>query len=205
MSYAISGLGQIAAVHGDLREARQRYEEALAIRNEIGEKGTTAESRLALATVSLEEGRPAEAEGPAGEAAEQFREQKDADNEALALAILARSLLAQNKPSEAQQGIARAPGVGSAYPRLSMAIVAARVDAASGKPAAAFESLKTTLAKATNTGMLGLQFEARLALGEIEMKSGDRAAGQARLEALEREAAARGYGLIARKAKRLRQ
>ena len=53
--------------------------------------------------------------------------------------------------------------------------------------------------------MLGLQFEARLALGEIEMKSGDRAAGQARLEALEREVTARGYGLIASKAKRLRQ
>ena len=52
------------------------YEEALAIRNEIGEKGTAAESRLALATVSLEEGRPAEAEGPAHEAVYQFRSLK---------------------------------------------------------------------------------------------------------------------------------
>lgn len=40
----------------------------------------------------------------------------------------------------------------------------------------------------------------QLALGEIEMKSGKAAAGRARLEALEKDATAKGFLLIARKA-----
>ncbi len=40
----------------------------------------------------------------------------------------------------------------------------------------------------------------RLALGEIEMKSAQTAAGRARLEALEKDATAKGFLLIARKA-----
>ncbi len=53
-------------------------------------------------------------------------------------------------------------------------------------------------------GSYGRQLEARLALGEIEMKSGKTAAGRARLEALEAEARTKGYKLIARKATAMR-
>jgi len=45
------------------------------------------------------------------------------------------------------------------------------------------------------------QFEIRLALGEIEMKSGKTSAGVACLKSLERDASAKGFPLIARKAK----
>ena len=55
-------------------------------------------------------------------------------------------------------------------------------------------------AEATKAGLVRLQFEARLALGEIELKSGASAAGRARLSALAAEATAKGFGLIARKA-----
>lgn len=43
-------------------------------------------------------------------------------------------------------------------------------------------------------------YAARLALGEIEMTSGSAAEGRARLVALEKEAAAKGFRLIAQKA-----
>jgi len=43
------------------------------------------------------------------------------------------------------------------------------------------------------------QLDARLALGEIEMKSGQTASGRVHLQALEREAHAKGFELIARK------
>jgi len=42
--------------------------------------------------------------------------------------------------------------------------------------------------------------EARLALAEMKMKSGDRATARAHLEALKKDAAAKGFLLIARKA-----
>lgn len=66
--------------------------------------------------------------------------------------------------------------------------------------AAALQSLERTAAEAARMGLLGHQFEARLALGEIEMRSGKSAAGKARLRAPAAEAKDKWFGLIARKA-----
>lgn len=54
--------------------------------------------------------------------------------------------------------------------------------------------------RADMKGFLDFEFEARLALGEIELASGQVAAGRARLETLEKEATAKGFLLIARQA-----
>jgi hypothetical protein len=54
--------------------------------------------------------------------------------------------------------------------------------------------------EARKFGFLGVELEARLAMGEIEMKSGLTEAGSKRLADLEKTAQAKGYGLIARKA-----
>ncbi|HEV8267441.1 MAG TPA: tetratricopeptide repeat protein, partial [Thermoanaerobaculia bacterium] len=59
--YALHGLGDVALARGDLAEARARYREALTGREKAGEKGTSAESRLALARGALEEGKAEEA------------------------------------------------------------------------------------------------------------------------------------------------
>jgi hypothetical protein len=48
--------------------------------------------------------------------------------------------------------------------------------------------------------LLVYTFEARLALGELEMTSGNRASGRGRLESLLKDANERGFGLIARQA-----
>lgn len=205
-AHSLFGLGDVLSSGGNLDAARKRHEEALALRNEIGEKLWAAVSRLALAALLIEQGRPAEAESKVREAAKEFRgEKRFAYGEISAYELLARSLLAQSKFAGAQKAIDRANALlrGSELlsDRLSVAITAARVQApASGKRAEAVKSLESVLAEATRTGHLGLQFEARLALGEIEMQSGKTAAGRARLKALEKEAAAKGFGLIARKA-----
>ena len=68
--------------------------------------------------------------------------------------------------------------------------------------AEALESLGNVLSKALEVGMVELQFETRLALGEIELASGGSAADRARLSVLEQEARARGFGLVADKARR---
>ena len=47
---------------------------------------------------------------------------------------------------------------------------------------------------------MGIELDARLALAEIEIKSGQATTGRAHLAALETDAKAKGYNLIARKA-----
>ena len=65
-------------------------------------------------------------------------------------------------------------------------------------------SLNTALAESRKYGYRDLEFEARLALGEIEMKSGNRDASRATLRTLERDARAKGFLLVARKAAKTR-
>jgi len=197
-------LGAIFTTEGKLTEARKAHDEALAIRNQLGEKRTAAESRLGLAALAIEEGRPSEAEATARTGAEEFRKEKAADLEAQAHIVVARSLLAQGRPKEAQTAIdaaAALPQKSQSFAlRLSLGLHGARVAAALGKTAEARRSLEDVFTKATTKGWVEYQLEARLALGEIEMESANPAAGRARLGALEKDGAARGFGLIARKA-----
>ncbi|HKD42509.1 MAG TPA: hypothetical protein VKB87_19645, partial [Myxococcaceae bacterium] len=72
--------------------------------------------------------------------------------------------------------------------------------AAMGNFAEAKKSLRASIVAAERYGILRRQLEARLALGETEMKSGHSIAGRAYLEALERDATAHGFGLVARDA-----
>ena len=61
-AYAEFNLGEIAIARGDLAAARTHHERSLALRLEMNETRTVLESRLALAELALEEGRPADAE-----------------------------------------------------------------------------------------------------------------------------------------------
>ena len=189
---------------GLLAEATKHHQEALAIRQQIGEKATIPESRVALAEIAVDEGRFAEGEGLARPAAEQFAAEKMFDQAAVAYAMLARARLAQGKIAGARQAIDRATTfsgkIGDRFVVLSVAMTAARVRAASGQPTAAVKSLEATAEEATTIGFVELRLRALLALGELEMQLGNSAAGRLRLETIEKEAAARGFGLIARHA-----
>ncbi len=61
-------------------------------------------------------------------------------------------------------------------------------------------ALEVAVADPRGLGSVADEFEARLALCKIEMNSGKAASGRARLETLERDAKAKGFGLIAAKA-----
>jgi len=193
-SHAQGGLVEVLVEQGDLAGARQHLQEILAQRLAAGEKESAAETRMTLARVAIEEGRAAEAESLARQAAEEFRKAKAPATEGLAHAVLARALLAQGKREPAVRAADRALALArqsrNRRVELSVAIAAGHVRAAT-------QSLETALGEATKRGFVPHQLEARLALGEIEAKS---AAGRARLEALEKDAAAKGFVLIARKA-----
>ena len=204
---ALKGMGDVLAARGDLTGGQEKYEEALAIKTQLSEKGASAEIRLALAQLAIEGGRPAAAEGPAREAIEEFRQEKATDSELSAHIVLARSLLAQGKYPAAQEALegAKAPLNKSENleERLSFRSLAARVRQASGKASdrqEAAKSLEAVIGEAKKAGFLGLEFEASLSWGEIELQSGNAASARRYLETLENRASAQGFGLIARKA-----
>jgi len=211
-SAALLGLGQVELAQGDLITARKTLEEALARRQKLGEKGSIAESRLALAELSLEEGRASDAETAANDVALEFQREKVPEMEATAYALLARAQVEEGKYDAAQHAVERATLLSTKgqepLVRLSVAIVRARGRSASEGNSAtrrklsseALHKLSSVVAEARKFGFLGVELQARLAMGEVEMKSGLAGAGSKRLADLERNAQAKGYGLIARKA-----
>jgi len=205
-AWGFAGLGDIDLAEGKLDDASRNYHEALSVRTEIGEKGTTAESQLALAILALEQGQPAETETRIREAREEFRKEKQIDDEMLADTVLARAFLAQHKYAEAQKEIEDGKGLAAKSQnranRLQLGIAAAELEAARGGIEQARQSLLAILAEANRTGFLEYQLKARLALGETEMSSGKTTAGHTRLIALKKDATAKGFLLIARKAAR---
>jgi serine/threonine protein kinase/tetratricopeptide (TPR) repeat protein len=200
----LHNLGLVLLDQGDLTGARKSAERALAVSQQLGDNGGAAHYKISLASLALAEGRPSEAEALIRQAVEQLPARHRVDVEAGAWAILSKSLLAQGEAGKAQEALARAVELaGKIKVRvldLEVAIVSARIRAAMGNFAEAKKSLRATLAGAERYGVLRCQLQARLALGEIDMKSGHSVAGRAQLQATERDATAHGFGLIARNA-----
>jgi hypothetical protein len=144
---------------------------------------------------------------------EVFQKQKARDDEIRAWCILARAMLAQDKATDASDAVKHARSLAgkSQNPevRWRTAIAAARLYVAGKDNArntsgmAAQKELNAIAAKSRELGYRGIELDARLALAEIEMKEGQTAAGRAHLAAIESDAEAKGYHLVARKAARV--
>jgi eukaryotic-like serine/threonine-protein kinase len=204
VAYATFVQGEFFKTQGNLQQARKAHEEALAIRNKIGEKVTVGDSLLAIAALSIEEGHPADAEQPARQSIRQAITEKAPGNELNARNLLARSLLAQGKPVEAEKEIHIAELAATTTENRLLAIdtliTAARVHAANGQVAEASRSLANVLAEATRLSCGRCQFDARLALAEIEMKQGKKAAAREHFASLEKDASAKGFLRVAHEA-----
>jgi DNA-binding winged helix-turn-helix (wHTH) protein/Tfp pilus assembly protein PilF/TolB-like protein len=210
-AYAMWNLGNLLLQESDFKGSRNMYDQALALRTSAGDKITIAETQLALTDLSLEEARsPAEQEAVVRQAPEVFQTQKVRDDETQAWCVLARALLAQGKAGAAKDAMqhARSLAAKSQNPeiRWRTAITAAGIEtvgsnvARSAPGTAARKELATIITKSRELGYMGIELDARLALAEIEMKTGQSTAGRAHLTAIEADAKAKGYNLIARKA-----
>jgi len=201
---ALQNIGDVLQAQGDFDGAKKAYGESLTTRKTIGDEGGVLACRLALAALSIEEGDPAAAELTAREAADKFRKDKASLGEAGALATLAHSLLKQGKARQAETAIEKASQLAAKSQqnelRTPIFIMAARIHSASGKTTTASKNLEYILNEETTIGNVPLQFEAQLALGEMEMRMGETAAGRSRLASLEKDSTAKGFLLIAHKA-----
>jgi DNA-binding winged helix-turn-helix (wHTH) protein/tetratricopeptide (TPR) repeat protein/TolB-like protein len=208
-AYAMSNLGSVLLQEADFSGARKMYEQALAIRNTAGDKLTIAQTQLGLADLSLEEAHSSvEQEAAMRQAIEVFQKQQSRDDETLAWGMLARALLPEGKAAAATEAMqhARSLAIKSQNPeiRWRTAITAARIETAEKSAAhsgsAARKELAVIIAKSRELGYQGVELDARLVLAEIEMKAGQTTEGRAHLAAVEADAKAKGYILVARKA-----
>jgi ATP/maltotriose-dependent transcriptional regulator MalT len=173
-AYVLSGMGDVALDRGDLALARTRYEEALALRSQAGEKQNAAESRVSLAKVTLEEGHASEAEAPVRACIEEFKKEQQADDELSARTVLIDALLAQAKQREAQQEMEAAQRLGkesqNRFLCLHFELASGRVLMKSAHPEAAPPFLTGLNRDAQRYRFAGLEFESKLALAELARK-----------------------------------
>lgn len=203
----IAGLGRVHRAEGDLEGARDYLARAAEIYGETGEQPSAASSKLDLAEVLLEEGDARLAAALAQNAANELNKVNGIESESLAYGILARALLSEGSADRAALAMERADALfGKSRNRsigLYLAVTKARLRAASGGSAErgqAIHGLMAARSQAVRAGFVIDEFEARLALVEIEMSVGNARGARAKLEAVKRDAAARGLGLIVQQA-----
>jgi DNA-binding winged helix-turn-helix (wHTH) protein/tetratricopeptide (TPR) repeat protein len=204
VAYALNGLGDTLADRGDLVAARKSYEESLALRNQAGEKQTVAETEIALARLSIEEGRAAEAETVARKCRDQFHQDLQTDDELAASLVLIQASLGQEKQADAQKELEAAQPLAAntrnILLRLQFELASGRVARALGNSGPVRRSLQQVIQEARRRGFLSVDLEAQLTLAQLSAQTKTGAPAREQLVALEKEARAKGFGLIARKA-----
>lgn len=205
-SVALWTAGTIAMARDNISEAQADLEESLRIRTGINAKVEAGETELELAELALDQGRAADAEVSCGHIVQEFQDVHGRDDEMQARALLVRAILARAHTPDAlkqareelQSAKAMAAGSQNETSKSAVGIADAILEAASGRPSVGEKKLEAVVAQETKSGNLAGQFEAQLALGELELKTGSEQAGRARLQALKKEAEAKGFARIAR-------
>jgi hypothetical protein len=173
----------------------------LQTREGIGAQGDAADSRESLAEIAFEQGRLEEAERMAREAGEARRAWATSKwlfrlcrRELYCARAKWRKLPKKSRPLEFFLREARNKPRG-----LSLNLQRRVCWLPEARPQnAAFDTL---LRDASKKGYVGYELEARLASGKTDMVSGQIARGRPQLRKLAEEAEAKGFGLIARKAR----
>jgi DNA-binding winged helix-turn-helix (wHTH) protein/tetratricopeptide (TPR) repeat protein len=203
-------LAAVLLPEGRLDEADGIFRRTLAAHQKAGEEDVAAQTRMSLALVRTEEGHPLEGLALARQAAQAFTAMHQSGNLALALATGALAEIALHQTAAAAADCARARGEIRSnrqnLPNVTVFLAQARTEAAAGHLREARALAGAARARAEKARALGSVFEARLVLGEIDLKEpSTAAAGVKRLRELAGEARAKSFFLIARKAASLQR
>lgn len=199
-------LGRALRLQGRMDEASGAESKAVAGFVAIGDKQSAARAGVTYAELLLDEGKLERAEAAAQDAVQEFVREKAARDAALAYAVLSEVRLREGNLLEARRATEEAADYLSRCSdreaELMVAISVARVQAVAGGTARdnAAKSFEEIATKATRLGFVPYELEPRLELAEIEVNLGDRVTARNHLEALQKEASDRGFGLIAIKA-----
>ena len=203
-AYAFQGLGDVLTDRGDLPGARQNYEQALALRTKAGEKQFACETQVSLARILIEEGHAAAAEPIVRNCKDQFHTEKQADDEVAASTILIQALLAEGKVPEARnEAKLTAPLAAKTQTlltQLKFDVMAMQAGFAADSPGSWRDRLAHLLQQTQHHDFVGLEFEVRLALAQLEAKAGQNVAARKEGLALEKSARSSGFGLIVNRA-----
>lgn len=208
VAYVLMGLGDVYKDRGDIAQARKHYEGSLALRQQTGEKQTLGETQVALASLSVEDGRAAEAESTLRQWKNQFHSERQADDELAASVGLTLALLAEGRQADAQKEIEGSQQLAEKSQnllyRLQYELTFARVLLASEHPELSKPRLQQILRQARAHSFQGMELEAMLAAAELEKRSGHMAIAREQLASLENAARGKGFILVARKAAAVR-
>ncbi len=208
LSSAMVALGEALQAAGDMAGARSQFEQTVTIRQKIGALELVAESQAELAALAIEEDHAEQAEPLIRSALGEFEKEKSDPDSSSAYTLLSRALLMQGKVDEARKAAQRGAELSltSSDPalRLPAEIQQARVDIATagdkaGKMGTALQRLHAVIANAKRLGYYNIECEARLALGELELKLNS-SLGQKHLKVLASETRSHGFELLARQA-----
>ncbi|HZF07902.1 MAG TPA: tetratricopeptide repeat protein [Thermoanaerobaculia bacterium] len=202
---ALQHLGRTEIAEGDLAGARQHLEQAAQTAESLGGQLAAASIRLDLARLALLSNRPAETVRLAGDTAEWYGERQMSGEQARALALLAEAFAYQRQIGKAREPAERARALAERSEdgdvQVAVATSVARIDALVGSGSGAQLHLRQAVEQAGKTGLILAGFEARLALGTVQVLStADRTAGFQLLEQVRREAVERGFKLLAQRA-----
>jgi eukaryotic-like serine/threonine-protein kinase len=194
-------LGRAFVRKGDFVSANQALSEALSVDREIGAKADAALSQIDLAEASLAQVGGSVDVGTLRSAIDELRLQRMRDEEIEADIILARALIQDGKAADAAD-VLRQTAVLSARSydpvvRFDVALATAYLRAAQHRFDDARLSIQPALQRAVVVGCVRCQLEARLELGEIEIRAGSAERGRAQLHELANDAGSRGFRLIA--------
>jgi DNA-binding winged helix-turn-helix (wHTH) protein/tetratricopeptide (TPR) repeat protein len=203
-AYSDHQLGTLLLAQGDLAGSRKLFQDTLAICRDLGMNSFAAQAEAATAEVDVEQGHAPDGEAPLRHAIAQLENDKDIDDGSRAYALLARLLLSEGKLADAADAAKHATTLAHVTTGRKASFEAdlaeARVLAASGHSQEALRRLQAlTIAEQRQSFRLH-ELQTRLVTGEIELQSGMTAPGKTLLAALEKEAAAQGFGLFAAEA-----
>jgi len=206
VAFGLTIWNNLLTEENDLSVAHKKLEELQKLRVELGNKAMIVSSNVALADLTIEEGHPEEAERPLRKIVEDSSSADDEDAEIEARMVLARALLAMGNAAEAEKVLDSGRTKPSKDEQFRLGLLrpveSARIRAALGHAAEAEKTLQATIARIGISGYVTYEYHARLALGETVLGSGKLAEGRAQLTALEKEAKAGNFLLVAAKARK---
>jgi len=203
--WALANIGAVQLDQAKLSEARKSLQAAMATSKD--EFPPVGDSIKTLAVLDMVEGKPEVAEKDLRRAAEYMESQKENEEATAYYDYLSLALLAQKKSGEALKTVERAhsllPKETTGPVPIHLEITEALVNAAARPQDQktindALAGARSVAAKCRKRHLVGLEFQARLAEGTIEMESGRSSEARTVLASLEADARARGFELMAR-------